>query len=130
MSRIRGKDTRPETVVRKYLYSQGVRYRIHAKLPGKPDIVIGKRKLAIFINGCFWHAHQNCKDFRWPKTHDEFWRAKIEGNAQRDKKNYAQLREDGWKMLIIWECDVKRNKEKSLKLILASILDNDQPIKS
>ena len=95
MSRIRGKNTKPEMIVRKFLYAKGVRYRIHTKLPGKPDIVMGKRKIAIFVNGCFWHAHNNCPDFRWPKTRKEFWEAKIQGNVIRDQNNYRSYKTQG-----------------------------------
>ncbi len=95
MSRIRSKNTQPEMIVRKCLYKQDVHYRLHTKLPGKPDITIGKKKIAIFINGCFWHAHNNCPDFRWPKTRCEFWENKIIVNVTRDKSNYINLKEAG-----------------------------------
>ena len=88
MSRIRGKDTKPEELVRKYLFSQGFRYRKNdARLPGKPDIVLPKYKTVIFVNGCFWHAHEGCKYFVWPKNNSDFWKKKIEGNILRDKNN-------------------------------------------
>lgn len=121
MSRIRGKNTKPEIFVRKFLYSQGIRYRIHSKLPGKPDIVIRKSKLAVFINGCFWHGHKNCKDFSLPKTRTDFWKNKIEGNRLRDRKNSASLRKSGWHVLIIWECELQKNKEKTLGLLLQEV---------
>lgn len=127
MSRIRGMNTRPEILVRKFLYSNGVRYRVHAKLPGKPDIVIRKKNLAIFINGCFWHAHNGCKDFRLPKARSNFWKAKIEGNIARDQKNYALLKEGGWHVMIAWECDIKRNEYDTLNRIL-SVANNDLPV--
>ncbi len=111
MSRIRGKDTKPEEIVRKYLFSQGFRYRKNdARLPGKPDIVLPKYKTVIFVNGCFWHGHEGCKYFVWPKNNEEFWRTKITGNIQRDEKNYAFLAQLGWKVLVVWECELKKSK--------------------
>ncbi len=126
MSRIRGKNTKPELLIRKHLYSHGVRYRLHTSLPGKPDIVIGRKKLIIFVNGCFWHAHSNCKDFRWPKTRTDFWKEKIGGNVLRDHKNYAALNNDGWKVLVVWECEIKRNKDRTLSRVLSeSLIESD-----
>ena len=108
MSRIKGKDTKPEEIVCKYLFSQGFRYRKNDKrLPGKPDIVLPKYKTAIFINGCFWHKHEGCRYFVWPKSNPEFWREKIEGTVERDKKKTAELVAAGWRVLIIWECELK-----------------------
>lgn len=110
MSRIRNKDTKPEELVRKYLFSQGFRYRKNdVRLPGKPDIVLPKYKTVIFVNGCFWHKHEGCKYFVWPKNNADFWKNKIESNVTRDDKNYQQLKELGWKVLIIWECELKRS---------------------
>jgi len=106
MSRIRSKDTGPEIKLRKYLYSCGLRYRIRSKLPGKPDIVINK-KTAIFVNGCFWHCHEGCNNFRVPKTRSDFWAAKLGGNVQRDKSNYSKLEAEGIKVLIVWECELE-----------------------
>lgn len=120
MSRIRGKDTKPEIIVRKYMYAKGLRYRIHSKLPGKPDIVISKKRVAIFVNGCFWHAHENCPDFRWPKTRAEFWKAKLESNVARDLKNYALLEADGWHIEVVWECQLKNNLNSTLKSVLVA----------
>lgn len=110
MSRIRGKNTKPEELVRKYLFSQGFRYRKNdARLPGKPDIVLPKYKTVVFVNGCFWHAHKGCKYFVWPKNNADFWKKKIESNVTRDIKNHQQLKDLGWKVLIIWECELKRD---------------------
>ena len=110
MSRIRCKDTKPEELVRKYLFSQGFRYRKNdARLPGKPDIVLPKYKTVIFVNGCFWHGHEGCKYFVWPQNNAEFWKQKISGNISRDSKNYALLREQGWAVITIWECQLKKN---------------------
>lgn len=122
MSRIRGKDTWPEISVRKFLYRQGIRYRLHVKLPGRPDVVIRKKKTAIFVNGCFWHAHNDCPDFRWPKTHPEFWKNKINGNVARDQANYKQLEEAGWRVIVVWECDLKRNDTATLQGLYQSIV--------
>lgn len=108
MSRIKGKDTNPEEIVRKYLFSQGFRYRKNDKrLPGKPDIVLPKYKTVIFVNGCFWHRHEGCRYFVWPKSNSEFWRKKIERNVERDKEKTAGLVAAGWKVLVIWECELK-----------------------
>ena len=117
MSRIRNKDTKPEELVRKYLFSQGFRYRKNdARLPGKPDIVLPKYKTVIFVNGCFWHKHEGCKYFVWPKNNAEFWKEKIEKNAARDEKDYALLRQSGWHIIVIWECELKpRERVATLK---------------
>ena len=132
MSRIRNKDTKPEELVRKYLFSKGFRYRKNdARLPGKPDIVLPKykadiafpgRKVAIFVNGCFWHGHTGCRYFVWPKNNSEFWRKKIIGNIARDQKNYELLRELGWHVFVIWECELKRSvMEKTLDSLINNI---------
>lgn len=118
MSRIRGKNTAPEMLVRRFLYSQGIRYRLHAKLPGKPDIVIRKNKAAIFINGCFWHGH-NCKFAVTPKSNTNFWQSKISGNVERDQRNRQQLEVDGWKVLTVWECELEKDRDRTLQNILS-----------
>ena len=113
MSRIRGKNTKPEEIVRKYLFSQGFRYRKNDKrLPGTPDIVLPKYKTVIFVNGCFWHMHEGCRYFVWPKSNEEFWRNKILTNVIRDKRNYSELQELGWKVIVIWECQLKKQFQK------------------
>jgi len=115
MSGIKGKNTRPEMIVRRALHKAGYRYRLHRKdLPGNPDIVLPKYKTVIFVHGCFWH-HHDCKNFKWPKTREEFWRAKIEGNVERDRKAYAALEALGWKVIVIWECET-REKGTSFKV--------------
>jgi DNA mismatch endonuclease (patch repair protein) len=107
MSRIKGKNTKPEMIVRQWLWRNGLRYRLHRNdLPGKPDIVFAGRKKVIFVNGCFWHKH-NCKYFKWPKSNTEFWRQKIEGNIRRDADNCAALIATGWDYMVIWECEIK-----------------------
>lgn len=109
MSRIHGKNTKPEELVRKYLFSQGFRYRKNdARLPGKPDIVLPKYKTVIFVNGCFWHGHEGCKYFVWPKNNEDFWKEKIGGNIQRDSRNHQLLTEQGWNVITIWECELKK----------------------
>ena len=115
MAAIRSKNTKPELLVRKYLFSQGFRYRINvAKLAGKPDIVLSKYKTVVFINGCFWHLHNGCKYFVWPKDNEEYWKKKITGNVERDKRNYDILKAEGWRVLIVWECQLKHSKEETL----------------
>ena len=108
MSRIKGKDTKPEIIVRRWLWNNGYRYRIHRKdLPGKPDIVFPGRKKIIFINGCFWHKH-DCKSFKWPTSNTEYWSRKIERNTERDAENCSRLISGGWDFIIIWECELKK----------------------
>ena len=108
MSRIRNKDTKPEILVRKFLFANGFRYRLNdKKLPGKPDIVLPKYKTVIFVNGCFWHGHENCKYFKLPATRTEWWKDKIEGNINNDITKHALLREAGYKVMVVWECEVK-----------------------
>jgi DNA mismatch endonuclease (patch repair protein) len=121
MSRIRSKDTKPELLVRKRLHAQGFRYKLHdKKLPGKPDIVLPKYKTVIFIHGCFWHGHENCKYFKMPKTRTEWWQNKIGRNKLNDKKAITFLQKEGWKIITTWECTLKpANFEKTLiKLVL------------
>ena len=124
MSRIRGKDTKPEETVRKYLFSNGFRYRKNvASLPGKPDIVLPKYKVCIFVNGCFWHGHEGCKYFVWPKNNAEFWKRKITSNMARDKHSHALLEQSGWRVLTIWECELKgSNLEPFLEKLVNAIL--------
>ena len=108
MSQIKGKNTKPEVLVRKFLHSHGYRFRIHRKdLPGKPDIVLPKYKTVIFVHGCFWHRHENCKYSSTPKTHTEFWEEKFRRNIERDRQNIANLESLGWRVIIVWECEVK-----------------------
>lgn len=110
MSRIRSKDTKPEMLVRKFLFSKGFRYRLHGrKLPGKPDIVLPKYRTVIFIHGCFWHGHPDCKYFVVPKTRTEWWLNKIGANTANDKKSVAMLTAAGWRVIEIWECALKKS---------------------
>ena len=114
MSRIAGKDTKPEELVRKYLFSKGFRYRKNVrKLPGTPDLVLPKYRTVIFVNGCFWHGHEGCKYFVWPKSNAEFWRQKIETKISRDRRKEAQLRDMGWNVMIVWECELHPSKKQA-----------------
>jgi DNA mismatch endonuclease (patch repair protein) len=114
MSRIKGKNTKPEMLVRKFLHAHGFRYRLHVKdLPGKPDIVLPKYKTVIFVHGCFWHGHEGCKYYVVPKTKTEWWLNKINGNIANDEKVAKSLQDKGWKAITLWECELKRNHIKS-----------------
>ena len=111
MSRIKGSNTKPESIVRKYLFSHGYRYRKNDKrYPGTPDIVLPKYKTVVFVNGCFWHKHDGCRYFVWPQNNAEFWKEKIESNVARDQRDYRLLREAGWRVIVIWECELKKNQ--------------------
>lgn len=126
MSRIRNKDTKPEEILRKYLFSKGFRYRKNdSRLPGKPDIVLSKYKTVIFVNGCFWHGHKDCHYFVWPKNNAEFWEKKINENIQRDVRNRQLLSEQGWHVIDIWECELKKNMvQKTLTDLIEMLLLN------
>ncbi|MEJ8817402.1 very short patch repair endonuclease [Lacibacter sp. H407] len=123
MSRIKGKNTKPELLVRKYLHAQGFRYKLHDKtLPGKPDLVLPKYNTAIFIHGCFWHGHANCKYFTIPKTRTDWWMDKINKNRTNDVKAMKLLKEDGWKIITIWECKLKPAKlEQTLAALVKKL---------
>ena len=117
MASIRSKDTKPEMLVRRYLFARGFRYRVNVKrLPGTPDIVLRKYRTVIFINGCFWHGHEDCRYFVLPKTNTDFWKAKINRNRERDMQKRIQLRLLGWHTIILWECQLKpMQREMTLK---------------
>ena len=121
MSQIRSKDTSIELKVRKYLFSLGYRYRVNYKeLPGKPDIVFTKKKIAIFIHGCYWHGHNcNSRYAHVSKSNTDYWNTKIQRNQERDKRNIEQLEKDGWKVIVLWECEIKDNFEEKSKYILS-----------
>ena len=128
MAAIKGKDTKPEIIVRKYLFSRGLRFRVQVrKLPGNPDIVLPKYKTVIFVNGCFWHGHEGCKYFRLPKSNIEFWKEKIERNIERDRESMQALLVLGWKVIRVWECELrnKANREEMLNKIYNSITSSD-----
>lgn len=108
MGLIRNKDTGPELIVRRLAWSMGYRYRLHAKkLPGNPDLVFAGRRKAIFVHGCFWHQHKNCRQYVMPKSSLDFWLPKLKSNMVRDARNYRRLRKAGWKLLVLWECQLK-----------------------
>lgn len=124
MSKISGKETKPEILVRKFLFAQGFRYRKNDKrLPGKPDIVLPKYKTLIFVHGCFWHGHQNCKKSALPQTNYEFWKNKIQKNVVRDKSKQRELKKLGWKLVVIWQCQMKNRElfEKAMKRTIVKI---------
>lgn len=121
MGRVASKNTVPEIKLRKLIFSMGFRYRLHCNdLPGRPDIVFLGRKKVIFVHGCFWHGHPNCKASKLPETRKEFWRTKISSNQERDKKNIKELENLGWKVLIVWQCELKDvlNITEKIKLFL------------
>lgn len=123
MSKIRSKDTKPEKFVRSLFHSLGYRFRLHRKdLPGKPDLVFPKYRAVIFVHGCFWHFHEGCRDGRYPSSNSEFWKNKLDKTRERDKRAIKQLEADGWKVLVVWECET----EKDIELLidkLRSFLD-------
>lgn len=117
MSKIAGKETKPEVLVRKFLFGKGLRYRKNvSSLPGKPDIVLPKYKTVIFVNGCFWHGHENCKAAKLPQTRHEFWKDKIGANVGRDKRNIGKLKEEKWKVVVVWQCDIKSKEKREKRL--------------
>jgi len=123
MAAIRGKDTKPEMIVRRYLWTHGYRYRLnHPRLPGKPDIVLRRYRTCIFVNGCFWHGHEGCKYFVMPKSRTEFWQSKIQRNQQRDTEVQIQLAKMGWHCITIWECQLKpNNKQATLESLVFTL---------
>lgn len=126
MSRIKGKNTKPEMLVRKFLFANGYRYRLNVKtLPGKPDIVLPKYKTIIFINGCFWHGHEGCRYFVVPKTRSKWWINKISGTQKRDNEAENQLNELGWKVIVVWECELKPKQIENTLLKLYNILQHN-----
>lgn len=128
MSRIRSHNTKPETMVRKFLFSKGLRFRKNDKrYPGHPDILLPRYKTAVFINGCFWHCHEGCPDFVHPKSNQDYWEQKLNKNRERDKENYVALRKDGWNVLIVWECELKKAiRDESLKQLYLQITKNEK----
>lgn len=119
MKKIKGKDTKPEKTLRSALFSKGYRFRIHRKdLPGNPDIVLSKYKTAIFVHGCFWHYHEGCREGRIPSTNTEFWNNKLSKNIERDKWNIKSLEESGWKVIVIWECEIEKNITESISKLI------------
>ena len=122
MSHIRGRDTKPELVVRSLLHRAGLRFSLRRKdLPGRPDIVLPKYKAVIFVHGCFWHRHKGCKVATVPKTRKAFWLAKFSGNVARDKRNIRSLERQGWKVIVVWSCDVLRDPKAVLERLLKDL---------
>lgn len=127
MSHVKSKNTKPEVLVRRFLFAHGFRFRLYRKdLPGKPDIVLPKYKTAIFINGCFWHGHENCKYAKLPETNHEFWLTKINGNIQRDITTSSKLAEMGWRVFTIWQCELKPKTIENTLNNLITELQNEQ----
>lgn len=127
MSRIRSTETKPEERVRKYLFSKGFRYRKNDKrLPGKPDIVLPKYRTVIFINGCFWHCHKGCSRANVPKSNLDYWKVKLENNVRRDLEEYQRLAELGWKVLVVWECELnKKVFSETMEKVVNNILNDE-----
>jgi DNA mismatch endonuclease, patch repair protein len=111
MSRVKGRDTKPEVLVRSFVHRMGYRFRVHRReLPGNPDIVLARYKKVIFVHGCFWHGHKGCPRSRRPTTNENFWNNKLNGNIKRDRLNCRELRRIGWKVLVVWECETKASE--------------------
>lgn len=122
MSNVRGKDTKPEMMIRKFLHARGLRFRIHRRdLPGRPDLVLPQWKAAVLVHGCFWHGHRGCRYFKVPTTRIEFWSAKLAANASRDQASEAALAEIGWRVLVVWECAIRDHPEETLQALLKHI---------
>ena len=123
MASIKGKDTRPEMKVRRFLHSRGFRYSLHSKrLPGKPDLVLRKYHTVIFVHGCFWHGHPGCPDYRQPKTNEEFWTEKVRRNKERDAFEIGALEALGWNVIVIWECQLKKSRfEEAMATVVSNL---------
>ena len=127
MSRIRGKDTKIEVAVRQYLFSKGFRFRKNDKrYPGKPDVVLPKYKTVIFVNGCFWHQHEGCKNATMPKTRTDFWKEKLGRNVENDKKNIQTLQSMGWKVITLWECELEKNFDGRMSALITELIEQGQ----
>ena len=128
MSGIKGKNSKPEVLVRRLLFAAGLRFRLHRRdLPGTPDIVMPGRRVAIFVHGCFWHAHRGCRYFKVPSTRPEFWSAKLQGNAERDQKAIASLMSSGWRVLCVWECATREMQNQQLGELILEWIHGDEP---
>jgi len=124
MSMIKGKNTKPEMLVRRFLFANGYRYRLHAKnLPGKPDIILPKYKTVIFVHGCFWHGHEGCKYYVVPKTKTDWWLSKINGNIANDYKKKQALQALGWRVITLWECELKPDRIGDTLLLLSGMIN-------
>lgn len=128
MSRIRAKDTTPEMLFRRGLHAHGLRFRLHPRdLPGKPDVVLPRFRAVVFVHGCFWHAHEGCRNFKIPSTRSEFWQAKLLGNRVRDQKDVEKLRVEGWRVAIVWECALRSDAAATIAKLI-DWLHSDQQI--
>jgi DNA mismatch endonuclease (patch repair protein) len=124
MAGIRSKNTQPEMIVRKYLHAQGLRFRLHARnLPGSPDLALPKYKVAIFVHGCFWHRHARCRFATTPSSNIAHWNAKFAANIDRDARQVLALQEAGWRVITIWECELKRTRDDRLSSLIGEITD-------
>ncbi len=122
MSKIRGKNTKPEMILRSQLFRQGFRFRVHQKdLPGTPDIVLAKYKTVIFVHGCFWHYHKACREGRIPLTNSKFWKEKLQRNITKDEANIKALKKDKWKVFVIWECEIEKQLERTMTKLMVKI---------
>jgi DNA mismatch endonuclease, patch repair protein len=122
MSKIRGENTKPEMILRSALFRKGYRFRVHKKdLPGKPDIVLPKYHSVIFVHGCFWHYHKKCDEGRIPSSNSKFWKEKLERNVKKDANNIKELKKDSWKVFVIWECEIEKQFEKTIKRLVKNI---------
>lgn len=129
MAGIRGKDTKPELLLRRALHRDGFRYRLHAKnLPGRPDLVFPRYKAAVFIHGCFWHGHEGCKYFKVPSTRPEFWEAKILGNRERDERRRDELEQAGWRTAVVWECATRHELLEAVAVLESWLLAGDKRV--
>ena len=129
MSGIHNRDTRPEMQVRRSLHAAGYRYLLHARnLPGRPDLVMPKHHVVIFVNGCFWHRHTGCHYTTTPSTRAEFWREKFRGNRERDQRNVEALTSRGWRVLVVWECGLKHDAEKVISKLIQAIEHGTEPV--
>lgn len=125
MAGIRGWDTKPELMIRRHLHAQGLRFRLFARdLPGRPDVVLPRWKVAVFVHGCFWHGHQSCSFFRLPKTRSEFWETKIQRNAERDSIAIGLLQDAGWRVAVIWECALRKDPARTLDRLVSFVRGN------
>ena len=117
MSRVKGYDTKPEILVRSMVHRMGIRFRLHGRmLPGNPDIVLSRRQKVIFVHGCFWHGHSGCHRSKRPKTNIEFWNKKLDGNIERDKRSLLELDRMGWRVLVVWQCEIRKPEQLLKKL--------------
>ena len=124
MSKIGSKNTKPELILRSALFKKGFRFRVHRKdLPGKPDIVLRKYQTVIFVHGCFWHYHKDCREGRIPSTNSIFWKTKLLKNVEKDERNTKVLQEMGWKVIVVWECEIEKHFEETINQLIMKMID-------